>query len=215
MSDDATIAVVLVDDHQLVRSGLASLVDAAPDMTVAGTASDGREALELLATVTPDVVLMDLSMPVMDGVAATRELLRRSPSVQVLVLTSFADRARVREAIDAGAVGYLLKDADPAELLEAIRSVARGESPIDPRVARTLLSLRTTAVNAGLTSREQEVLALVGEGKANKQIARALGISERTVKAHLTSVFARLGVADRTQAALWAQSHLTPRSDAG
>jgi DNA-binding NarL/FixJ family response regulator len=214
VNDIAPIAVVLVDDHQLVRSGLASLVDAAPDMTVVGTASDGREALELLAGVDADVVLMDLSMPVMDGIAATRELLRRAPSTQVLVLTSFADRARVREAIDAGAVGYLLKDAEPADLLEAIRAVGRGESPIDPRVARTLLQLRTTSANAGLTSREQEVLALVGEGKANKQIARALGISERTVKAHLTSIFSRLGVADRTQAALWARSHLGPTDDA-
>jgi len=114
----------------------------------------------------------------------------------------------VRDAIDAGAVGYVLKDSDPAELLEAIRAVARGESPIDPRVARTLLQLRSTTVNAELTGREQEVLALVGQGRANKQIARTLGISERTVKAHLGSIYTRLGVTDRTQAALWARNHL-------
>ena len=124
------------------------------------------------------------------------------------MLTSFSDRGRVRDAIDAGAVGYVLKDSDPAELLEAIRAVARGESPIDPRVARTLLQLRSTTVNAELTGREQEVLALVGQGRANKQIARTLGISERTVKAHLGSIYTRLGVTDRTQAALWARNHL-------
>ena len=202
------IEVLLVDDHLLVRSGLASLVDSAPDMTVVGAASHGQEALDLLATVHPNVVLMDLSMPVMDGVAATREISRLAPGTQVLVLTSFADRSRVREAIDAGAVGYVLKDSDPAQLLEAIRAVARGESPIDPRVARTLLALRSATVNAELTAREHEVLALVGQGKANKQIARALGISERTVKAHLGNIYSRLGVADRTQAALWARNHL-------
>jgi DNA-binding NarL/FixJ family response regulator len=202
------IEVLLVDDHQLVRSGLASLVDSAPDMTVVGAASQGREALDLLATIRPNVVLMDLSMPEMDGVTATREIVRVAPGSQVLVLTSFADRSRVREAIDAGAVGYVLKDADPADLLEAIRAVARGESPLDPRVARTLLELRSANVNAELTAREQEVLGLVGQGRANKQIARTLGISERTVKAHLGNIYSRLGVADRTQAALWARNHL-------
>ncbi len=202
------IEVLLVDDHQLVRSGLASLVDSALDMMVVGAASGGREALDLLATIRPNVVLMDLSMPEMDGVTATREVVRVAPGSQVLVLTSFADRSRVREAIDAGAVGYVLKDADPADLLEAIRAVARGESPLDPRVARTLLELRSATVNAELTAREQEVLGLVGQGKANKQIARTLGISERTVKAHLGNIYSRLGVADRTQAALWARNHL-------
>lgn len=202
------IDVLLVDDHLLVRSGLQSLVDSATDMRVVGAAADGREAVDLLATVHPQVVLMDLSMPVMDGVAATREATRIAPDIQVLVLTSFSDRGRVRDAIDAGAVGYVLKDSDPAELLEAIRAVARGESPIDPRVARTLLQLRSTTVNAELTGREQEVLALVGQGRANKQIARTLGISERTVKAHLGSIYTRLGVTDRTQAALWARNHL-------
>ena len=202
------IDVFLVDDHLLVRSGLQSLIDSATDMRVVGAAADGREAVDLLATVHAQVVLMDLSMPVMDGVTATREVIRIAPQAQVLVLTSFSDRGRVRDAIDAGAVGYVLKDSDPAELLEAIRAVARGESPIDPRVARTLLQLRSTTVNAELTAREQEVLALVGQGRANKQIARALGISERTVKAHLGSIYTRLGVTDRTQAALWARNHL-------
>jgi DNA-binding NarL/FixJ family response regulator len=202
------IEVLLVDDHLLVRSGLAALVDSAPDMKVVGAASEGREALDLLATIRPNVVLMDLSMPGMDGVTATREVVRLAPGSQVLVLTSFADRSRVREAIDAGAVGYVLKDADPSELLDAIRAVARGESPLDPRVARTLLELRSANVNAELTAREREVLTLVGEGKASKQIARALGISERTVKAHLGNIYSRLGVADRTQAALWARNHL-------
>ncbi|MGY1604976.1 response regulator [Geodermatophilus sp. SYSU D00815] len=203
------IDVLLVDDHALMRAGLAGLISAAGDMRVVGTADNGARALEAVAAVAPDVVLMDLSMPVLDGVAATARITERHPEVAVLVLTSFSDRERVRDALDAGAVGYVLKDTDPADLLESIRSVARGDSPLDPRVARTVLRDRRAASPAAdLTEREQQVLALVGQGMANKQIARALGIREGTVKAHLTSVFQRIGVRDRTSAALWARTNL-------
>jgi DNA-binding NarL/FixJ family response regulator len=203
------IDVLIVDDHTLMRAGLRGLISAAEDMQVVGLAADGVEALEVLTTVTPDVVLMDLSMPVMDGVAATRQITAEHPEVEVLVLTSFSDQQRVLETLDAGAIGYVLKDTDPANLLEAIRAAARGHSPLDPQVARTILhSRRAPAPVAELTEREQEVLELVGRGLANKQIARALGIREGTVKAHLTSVFQRIGVRDRTSAALWARTNL-------
>jgi DNA-binding NarL/FixJ family response regulator len=160
----------------------------------------------------PDVVLMDLQMPGTDGVAATRALQAEGLTAQVLVLTSYSDGDRIVAALDAGAVGYLLKDAEPDEVLSGIRAVARGESPLHPRAARVLLSARRPASPAAgdatvLTEREVEVLRLVRQGLANKQIARRLGITERTVKAHLSSVFQRLGVADRTQAALWAERH--------
>jgi DNA-binding NarL/FixJ family response regulator len=202
------IKVMLVDDHKLVRAGLQSLVDSAVDMTVVGTASDGEEAVSLVGAVDPDVVLMDLSMPGMNGVEATRQVTARHPDVQVLVLTSFSDGERVRDALDAGAVGYLLKDSDPLELLEGVRAVVRGESPLDARAARAMLQSRRPARGAELTDREREVLELVTKGMANKQIATALDISERTVKAHLGNIFQRIGVADRTSAAMWAQRNL-------
>ena len=202
------IRVVLVDDHAIVRSGLAQLLDAADDIEVVGMAGDGGEALEVVTATSPDVVLMDLQMPVVDGVTATRSIIESGCSTQVVVLTSYSDSERIVAALDAGAVGYLLKDAEPVDLLEGIRAVSRGESPIHPRAARQLLAARTRASTDGtpqLTPREVEVLRLVVKGLANKQIARRLGISERTVKAHLTSTFQRIGVSDRTQAALWAE----------
>ncbi|MGY1824060.1 response regulator [Geodermatophilus sp. SYSU D00079] len=203
------IDVLVVDDHALMRSGLSGLIAAAGDMRVVGTAADGAEAVAEVARLRPRVVLMDLSMPVMDGVLATRRIVDEHPDVEVLVLTSFSDQQRVIEALDAGAGGYVLKDTEPADLLAAIRSTAQGHSPLDPRVARTVLHARRCPPRtAELTEREQEVLALVGRGLANKQIARALGIREGTVKAHLTSVFQRIGVRDRTSAALWARTHL-------
>jgi DNA-binding NarL/FixJ family response regulator len=203
------IDVLVVDDHALMRAGLAGLIAGAEDMRMVAVAADGAQALTALATTTPHVVLMDLSMPVMDGVSATRRITEEHPGVEVLILTSFSDEQQVMEALDAGAIGYVLKDTDPADLLEAIRAAARGQSPLDPRVARTLLHGRRTAAPViELTAREQEVLALVGRGLANKQIARALGIREGTVKAHLTNVFQRIGVRDRTSAALWARTNL-------
>jgi DNA-binding NarL/FixJ family response regulator len=206
------LEVLVVDDHSLMRAGLRGLIDGADDMRVVGMAADGAEALDLLRTTAPHVVLMDLSMPGMDGITATARISEEFPGTAVLVLTSFSDQQRVTEALDAGAVGYVLKDTEPAGLLDAVRQVARGHSPLDPRVARVVLHGRRAPVpsaRAELTEREQEVLALVGRGLANKQIARALGIREATVKAHLTSVFQRIGVRDRTSAALWAQQNLS------
>lgn len=214
MIDVPMIDVLVVDDHALMRTGLSGLIAGAGDMRVVGTAADGAEAVEQVARLAPHVVLMDLSMPVLDGVGATRRIVEEHPDVEVLVLTSFSDQRRVIEALDAGASGYVLKDTEPTDLLAAIRSTARGHSPLDPRVARTVLhARRSPARESELTDREQEVLALVGRGLANKQIARRLGIRESTVKAHLTSVFQRIGVRDRTSAALWARTHL-PEEDA-
>jgi DNA-binding NarL/FixJ family response regulator len=204
------IRVLLVDDHGLVRTGLASLVEAEVDMTVVGVASDGAEAVQVTADAEPDIVLMDLSMPVMDGVEATRRITAADPDVSVLVLTSFSDRGRVLDALQAGAVGYLLKDSDHEELLRGIRAASSGGSPLDPRVAREMLRAGPGGLvgPAHLTERERDVLHLVTKGLANKQIAARLGISERTVKAHLGSAFQRIGVGDRTSAALWAERHL-------
>jgi DNA-binding NarL/FixJ family response regulator len=202
------IRVVVADDHAVVRRGLTGLIEAADDMTVVGVAGDGAEAVALVREHRPDVALMDLQMPGVDGVEATRTIVAEGLGTEVLVLTSFSDQARIHAAIDAGAVGYLLKDAEPEQLLDGIRAVARGESPIDPRAARHLLAARPTAgAVADLSPREAEVLRLVVEGLLNKQIAQRLGVTERTVKAHLTSAYQRIGVADRTQAALWAQRH--------
>jgi len=201
------IRVVVADDHAVVRRGLAGLIEAAEDMTVIATATDGDMAVTLAREHRPDVVLMDLQMPGTDGVAATRAITGAVPDVEVLVLTSFSDTERILAALDAGAVGYLLKDAEPEDLLDGVRAVARGESPIHPRAARQLLRARAAGTRVELSPRETEVLRLVVAGLANKQIARRLGIAERTVKAHLTSTFQRIGVTDRTQAALWAQRH--------
>ncbi len=205
------LRLVVVDDHAVVRRGLTGLLDNEPDLEVVGVAEDGAEAVLLVEQTRPDVVLMDLQMPVLDGVGATRQIVAAGLGAEVLVLTSFSDTARITAALDAGAVGYQLKDAEPADLLAAVRAVARGESPLDPRAARALLRSRTaetaTPARPDLSPREAEVLRLVTEGLLNKQIAQRLGITERTVKAHLTSAFQRIGVADRTQAALWAQRH--------
>ncbi|MDX6279362.1 MAG: hypothetical protein QOH03_433 [Kribbellaceae bacterium] len=202
------IRVLLVDDHQLLRDSLRSLLDAHVDIDVVGTAGDGAEALEVAAESQPDVVLMDLSMPRIGGVEATRLLLQQQPGVQVVILTSSPDQELIFDSVQAGAVGYLLKDAAPETVVAAVRSAAAGESPLDGRVARTLLTQHgRPAAGAGLTDREREVLRLVARGLANKQIARHLGITERTVKAHLTSAFQRIGATDRTQAALWVARH--------
>jgi DNA-binding NarL/FixJ family response regulator len=200
------VRILIVDDHAMLRAGLEQLLGVEADLEVVGKAASGDEAVTLARELRPDVVLMDLQMPGVDGVTATREIVGEQLA-DVLVLTSYSDAERIVGALDAGALGYLLKDAEPDEVLRGIRAVARGESPIDPKAARELLGARrtTSTAAADLTPREREVLALVREGLANKQIARRLGISERTVKAHLTSTFQRIGVVDRTQAALWAE----------
>jgi DNA-binding NarL/FixJ family response regulator len=204
------IRVVIADDHAVVRRGLEQLLSAEDDIDVVGTADDGGAAHAMLASAGPDVFLMDLSMPGVDGIEATRRILADAPDAHVLVLTSFSDRQRVLDAIEAGALGYILKDSSPDEIVAAIRTAAGGGSPLDPKAARVLLDSRRGGAATGtrLTDREQEVLRLVADGLANKQIGRRLGITERTVKAHLTSIFATLGVADRTQAAVWAHQHL-------
>lgn len=200
------IRVVIVDDHAVVRQGLAQLLSTFADVELAGEAADGAAAVTLCERERPDVVLMDLEMPGIDGIEATQRLKAQQPEVAVVVLTSFSDRERIFQAIDAGAAGYLLKDVEPDALARAIEAAARGEAPLDPRAARTILGARRDAAPAAeLSDREREVLVLVAEGLPNKLIARRLDISEKTVKAHLTSVFRQIGVTDRTQAALWAE----------
>ena len=202
------IRVVVVDDHSLVRAGLINLLESADDIDVVGETADGRQALDIVGSVRPDVVLMDLSMPVLDGVAATRLLLAADPEVVVVALTSFSERSQVQAVLSAGAVGYLLKDSAPRELLAAVRAAAAGHTPLDPRIAGLLLPARTPEPRSLLSDREAEVLTLAATGLANKQIGRRLGITEATVKAHLGSVFRRIGVSDRTSAAMWARDHL-------
>lgn len=209
-----TIRVLIADDHALVRRGLEQLVGSAPDIDVVGTVADGAQAVEAVARLAPDVVLMDISMPVRDGIEATRQVIAAHPNVRVVMLTSFADQRKVVDAIAAGASGYLLKDGDPDDVAAAVRAAHAGDAPLDPKAARLLIdaqrqSTERSAAGPELSVREREVLMLVVEGLANKQIARRLGIAERTVKAHLTAVFQALGVADRTQAALWARDHLS------
>jgi DNA-binding NarL/FixJ family response regulator len=199
------IRVLLAEDHAIVRSGLERLLGTTTDIEVVAGAADGEEAVGLAAEHRPDVVLMDVSMPNMDGIEATRRILEQDDEVQVVVLTSISDRAKIEAALDAGAIGYLLKDAEPDEVIRGIRAAARGESPIAPKAARTLLAAREQRPELQLSERELEVLRCVAEGLPNKVIARRLEISEKTVKAHLTRVYHQIGVTDRTQAALWAK----------
>jgi DNA-binding NarL/FixJ family response regulator len=200
------IRVLIAEDHALVRAGLADLLANRPDVEVVGEAANGGEAVTRASELTPDVVLMDLSMPELDGIEATRRIAAELPETNVVVLTSFSDRERILEALDAGAVGYLLKDLEPDELHRGIQAAARGESPLAPKAAHAVISARADArPTVDLSAREREVLELVSEGLPNKLIARRLEISEKTVKAHLTRVFNAIGVTDRTQAALWAR----------
>jgi DNA-binding NarL/FixJ family response regulator len=202
------IRVLIVEDHPVARAGLAQLVDSAPGIELVGAASSGEEAIEVVSGAgedRPEVVLMDLSMPGIGGIEATRRLTAAQDPPSVVVLTAFAQREQILGALDAGAVGYLLKDAEAEEIFDAVRLAAAGESPIAPRAAREIVRERQERPVVSLTERERQVLELVAEGLANKVIAIRLGISEKTVKAHLTSVFTTLGVSDRTQAALWAQ----------
>jgi DNA-binding NarL/FixJ family response regulator len=209
------IRVLIVDDHAVVRAGLEQLLGSVEDFTVIGSVPDGSDAIAVAAREHPDVVLMDLSMPGLGGVAATQAIVAAADDVRVVVLTSYSDRDRILGALDAGAVGYLLKDADPQELFAGIRAAAEGESPLHPKAASAVLSARAERrPGYGLSEREREVLELVCAGLSNHGIATRLGISEKTVKAHLTSVFRQLGVEDRTQAALWARDHgFTPTGE--
>ena len=199
------IRVLLAEDHAIVRAGLERLLGTTDDIQVVAGAEDGAQAVELAAEHEPDVVLMDISMPHLNGIEATKQIVEANGDVQVVVLTSFADRPQIVAALDAGAVGYLLKDAEPEEIIRGVRAAAKRESPFAPKVARTLLDARAERPEAQLSERELEVLRCVAQGLPNKLIARSLGISEKTVKAHLTRIYQQIGVTDRTQAALWAK----------
>lgn len=200
------IRIVIADDHVVVRRGLMTLIAEQPDLELVAQAGDGEVAVALVVEYSPDVVLLDLSMPVLDGIDAIRQIMSARPESRIAVLTSFAEPARIRAALDAGALGYLLKDSEPEELIAGIRLVAGGASPLAAEATRALSQgRRSTTAGSGLTPRERAVLGLVAKGCSNKEIARRLEISEKTVKAHLTRVFREIGVFDRVQAALWAR----------
>jgi DNA-binding NarL/FixJ family response regulator len=216
--NDSVITLALADDHRVVRLGLEALIGTFDDVRLVGSADGGAEAIALCREKTPDVLLLDLSMPEVDGVTVARTLREYDVPTRVVIFTSFSDRDGIVRALDAGAIGYLLKDAEATEIHAAIRAASRGEAPLTPRAAMELLRQRQpVGVGAGhapapagrpnvdLTDRERQVLGLLASGLANKQIARRLGISEKTVKGHLTNLFQRIGVSDRTQAALWAE----------
>jgi DNA-binding NarL/FixJ family response regulator len=200
------IRVLIADDHGIVRDGLAGVIAAQAELEVVGTVENGAEAVESCRTLAPDVVLMDLEMPVLDGIEATRAIREAHPDTAVLVLTSFSDVRRIQEALGAGAAGYLLKDASADDVIRGIRAAAEGGAPLDPHAARLLLEARDAPDPLeGISPREREVFALLLDGLPNKLIAQRLGISEKTVKTHLTNIFRQIDVADRLQAVLWAE----------
>jgi DNA-binding NarL/FixJ family response regulator len=205
------IGVFLVDDHRVVRRGVMAYLELVDDIVVVGEAGDGRQALERIAQLEsggnmPDVVLMDLKMPLMDGIAATRQVKTRWPVVEVVAMTSFVEEAMVRDALQAGAAGYLLKDADADEVAQAVRAAVSGQMHLDPTIARLLADSLRGPQQPGddLTPREREVLGLVAEGASNRQIAQTLVVSERTARTHVSAILSKLGLVSRTQAALWA-----------
>lgn len=205
------IRIFLVDDHRVVRSGISAYLEQVDDIKVIGEGADGRQALDRIAQLEPgdnlpDVVLMDLVMPVIDGITATRQIKARWPVIEVVVMTSFVEEAQVRGALEAGAAGYLLKDADADQVAQAIRAALAGQTHLDPSVARLLADSvrhpRRPVTN--LTPREREVLGLVAEGASNRQIAQTLVVSERTARTHVSAILTKLNLVSRTQAALWA-----------
>ena len=208
-----TIGVLVVDDHEVVRRGLHAFLDSEGDLEVVGAADGAEQALELIAQLesegrAPSVVLMDLKMSPVNGIEATRQIRQTHADIEVVVLTSFGEEERVHAALEAGASGYLLKDADAGEVVAAIRAAHRGDLQIDPAVARRLMSSLGIGgherLSEALTARELEVLTLVGAGKPNKEIAAELDISERTARTHVSNLLRKLGLGSRTQAALWA-----------
>jgi len=205
------IRILIADDHAIVRKGLKALLATEKDMTVAGEAGDGAEAVDKAAELEPDVILMDIVMPEMDGIEATRRITARRPEARVLVLTSFAADDKVFPAVKAGALGYLLKDSSPEQLLEAIRQVYRGEPSLEPSIARKVLQELSNPGGAGgkpttdpLTERELEVLRLIAQGLSNKEIASRIFVAEWTVRSHVSNILGKLHLASRTQAALYA-----------
>ncbi len=204
---DKIIKVLIVDDHQVVRQGLRTFLELHDDIQVAGEAADGETAVELAAKLKPDVILMDLVMPRLDGIAATSRIKAAEPGIQVIALTSFAEDDKVIPAIRAGASSYLLKDVSPDALVHAIRAVHGGETPLHPEVARKLMEqVRSGAPTAPdqLTTRELDVIRLVGKGKSNSEIAQVLVISQKTAKTHISNILSKLGLQDRTQLAIYA-----------
>jgi two-component system, NarL family, response regulator LiaR len=206
---ETTIKILIADDHPLIRQGLRVVIDTQPDLELVGEASNGEQAVQQALTLHPDIVIMDLQMPVKDGLAATREIAQTDPQTQVLVLTSYPDDENVYAAIKSGAMGFLLKDSSAEYLLDAIRTVARGESVLHPTIARKLMQeikkppkLPPTA--EPLTPREVQVLGCLAQGMANSQIANELSVSVRTVSAHVRNILDKLHLANRTQAALYA-----------
>ena len=213
------IRVFLVDDHRVVRTGVTAYLDQIEDIEVVGEAADGQQALDRIAAMEPrnelpDVVLMDMVMPVMDGVTATGHIKARWPTVEIVAMTSFVEEATVRDALEAGAAGYLLKDADADEVAHSIRAATAGQMHLDPTVARLLADSvrRPVPVGNSLTPREREVLALVAEGASNRDIAATLIVSERTARTHVSAILSKLGLVSRTQAALWAVREGVPPS---
>jgi len=210
-STQNTVRVLIVDDHSIVREGLHALLSEENVIDVVGEAANGAEAITLAQRLTPDVVLMDLVMPEMDGIQATSRVREVSPTSKVLVLTSFADDQRVRDAIQAGAIGYLLKDVLKPDLLRAIQNAAQGRSTLHPDVQQLLMQQASAArepkAHDSLTEREMSVLKLIAQGRSNKEIATALFLTEGTVKGYISTIFDKLGVEDRTQAALYAVKH--------
>jgi DNA-binding NarL/FixJ family response regulator len=210
------IRVLIVDDHEIVREGLQTLLSEEPGFDVVGTAGDGATAVALAQATKPDVIVMDLVMPELDGIEATRRILRENPSARVLVLTTFADDQHVREAIQAGATGYLLKDVLKGDLVRALRDAAMGRPSLHPEVQQHLMrevagktssSRGQAPPHDNLTEREVSILRLIAEGRSNKEIAAALYLTEGTIKGYVSTIFDKLGVEDRTQAALYAVKH--------
>ncbi|MDE0528968.1 MAG: response regulator transcription factor [Truepera sp.] len=203
--EESPIRVLLVDDHTVVRQGLRMVLSLEPGLEVVGEAADGREAVEQAAALGPQVVLMDLLMPVMTGVEATREIKTRHPDIEVVALTSVLEDRLVIDAVEAGAAGYLLKETGPERLFEAIRAASRGEVRLDPKAQKRLISeVRTPEMRESLTARETDTLRLLAKGLSNRDIAGELGIAEVTVKTHVSSILSKLNLQSRTQAALFA-----------
>jgi len=219
-SKDKKIGVLLVDDHNVVRQGLRMFIEMQKDMEVLGEGSNGAEAVELSARLNPDVILLDLLMPQMDGVEATRKIMQNNPHSRVLILTSFGEDDKIFPAIRAGAQGYLLKDIQPRDLVQAIRETYQGKAQLHPDVARRLMMAVSGDASVkepkpaslpnelqGLTDREREVLEQIAQGLTNREIAEKMVISEKTVKTHVSNLLDKLGLEDRTRAAIWALKH--------
>jgi DNA-binding NarL/FixJ family response regulator len=207
------IKILIADDHHVVRKGLVFFLQTQPDLEIVGEASNGEEALKLATSLEPHIVLMDLSMPVLDGIEATKEFKKQAPHIKIMILTSFSDQDHVIPALEAGASGYQLKESDPDELVEAIRKLMNGENQLHPKVTTHLLTRLTKSSEKKvnfidhLTKREKDVLKEIAKGKSNKEIGASLHITEKTVKTHVSNILSKLGVQDRTQAALYAVQH--------